>query len=258
MRKFNEKLIILCSVLCLSFTACGAKEVVSEAHTQQPVVEEETVSSDEPIEVKLEDYMEVVDQGTVREFVDTDSNTVGFYLYFLILNKTDDKVVSNATFTVNINDKDGLYKTGEGCISTLVPGDTGLFAVYFETPIDYVQNDFGGATMLCKNFYVYDVDKLNGFRQTDVEINDFRTESDGVMNTAITFYATNNSDKNPGDLSARVLCKKDGEVVGYAESNLVGALTPGKDVAMQVDGSHDIPSDCDGYFIFLDYSDWSK
>ena len=99
---------------------------------------------------------------------------------------------------------------------------------------------------------------MNVCKQADLEYSDFRTESDGVMNTTITFMVKNNGDKTMDNPNAVVVCKKDGKAVGFVDQPIYKELKPGQEIAVQLDGSHEIPSDCDDYEIFMNYFDLTK
>lgn len=259
MKKFYKIIAVLTITCTLGFCACGANKPNNEVQNVEVKKTTETESKElkEIPHDEISNYVESVDSQAVLDYVSDDKENVGIYMVFHVNNKTEDEVVCDLSGTISLyTETDELIATEGVSICTLAPGETGLAAAYFELTKDEL-NTNPKAVLNADSANCYNVDNLSGFAQSDLEISDFSTESDGTMNTSIQFTIANSSNKSVKNCDVMVLCKKDGKCVGFANSGAIVALNPGNN-PVNVDGSHFIPSDCDDYEIFIDYISWDN
>ena len=138
MKKIYERLLILGIITVMCFVGCGTPKTEPE----------EIVTKEQPEETQVDatSFVEVVGQGAVRDYADAETGKASFYIYLNVKNTSDKYTIDGLEYDINIKDKSGtLIKTERTSIGTLAPGETGICGAYFDSTIDFVQNDFGGA-----------------------------------------------------------------------------------------------------------------
>lgn len=258
MKKFGKAITVLTITCALCFCACGTNkkiepvEVKEEISSNTETVEAVKVSSD-----NISEYVESSSSKAILDYVSDDKQTVGIYMTFHVSNKRESDVVSDLLGTISLYTQDDELISSESVnIGTLAPKETGIVSAYFEISVDDIESN-PKAVLHINSLSSYDVSALNGFKQSDLSYDNFKTISDGVMNTEVLLDVISNSEYEVVQPNVIVICKKDGKYAGVADSNMVGNIKPGKNT-IHIDASHMIPSDCDEYEVFVDYIDWNK
>lgn len=258
MKKFGKVITVLTITCALCFCACGSNEKVEPVEVKEEIsnnaetVEAEKVSTDD-----ISEYVECSSSKAILDYVSDDKQTVGMYMTFHVNNKRESDVVSDLLGTISLyTEFSELISSESVSIGTLAPKETGIVSAYFEISREDLESN-PRAVLDIQSLSSYDVSALNGFKQSNLAYDNFKTISDGVMNTEVLLDVINNSKYDVKQPNVIVICKKDGKYAGVADSNMVGNIKPGKNT-IHIDASHIIPSDCDEYEVFIDYMDWNK
>lgn len=252
MKKFIKKLTVLGILTCLCLTACGKTEQTKPA--KEETVSEETNKTKETDNKPNESNIKLIDCGSVVDYVSKEDNKVCYYSWFKVQNTTNN-VLKDAKFNVIIKNKAGeMVDNEEVVVGAIYPGETALDAAYFETTVDFIQNDAGAGDIKLIDGNFIDASKFNGFSQADLTIEDIATKHDDTLGTECTLSITNNNADSGNKLSyVNVLCKKDGKAVGYISEALTSEIKPGITQALKLGASDRVPGDCDDFDVFVDY-----
>lgn len=258
MKKFGKAITVLTITCALCFCACGANEKAESVEVKEEISNNTETGEAEKVSANdISEYVESSSSKAILDYVSDDKQTVGMYMTFHVNNKRESDVVSDLLGTISLyTEDDKLISSESVSISTLAPKETGIVSAYFEISREDIESN-PSAVLDIKSLSSYDVSALNGFKQSDLTYDNFKTISDGVMNTEVLLDVINNSEYDVAQPNVIIICKKDGKYAGVADSNMAGNIKPGKNT-IHIDASHTIPSDCDEYEVFIDYMDWNK
>lgn len=266
MKGIFKKLILLCITCCLGFSACGQKEEPKINETETKV--EETVS-ETPVKVTKEDTVEkaktasVDDMNEMFQIVDKymwlaykDNSAAEVYICILVKNKSSDKVLCDLSVQGTVKDATTgkILDSQPMEIRTLYPGETGIMSCLFTLELGHkteTETTLNG----CK---YYSVDAFSGFKQSDLVFEDTTIKSDGAAGSELITFVTNNGPTvSTGLETAKVICKKNGEIVGYVEYGIPD-LQSNQKQTLTLYGYSTLPTDCDEYIYFIDFTDITK
>lgn len=258
MKKFKKVIAVLTITCALCFCACGANEKAESVEVKEEISNNTETEEAEKVSANdISEYVESSSGKAILDYVSDDKQTVGIYMTFHVNNKRESDVISDLLGTISLyTEDDKLISSESVSISTLAPKETGIVSAYFEISREDIESN-PSAVLDIKSLSSYNVSVLNGFKQSDLTYDNFKTISDGVMNTEVLLDVINNSEYDVAQPNVVIICKKDGKYAGVADSNMVGNIKPGKNT-IRIDASHTIPSGCDECEVFIDYMDWNK
>jgi len=265
-----KRFIIMGMIIAICLAGCGATDGATETGEEEAAVQEtatgeaeaETLAdAEEETEEEAEDEeddekkVKAIDSGIVINYVDESSDEVGFYYWVKVYNGYEDKYLKGITYNVTISNKAGeVVDSDDMSIGILAAGETAITAAYFETSIDFLKNDVGDIQAIPISGDTESMDEFDRFRQADLEFSNMTVYEDLIYNGfRMTILNTNEDTAEESMATAKVLMKKDGEVVGYMEEYVPYTITPNVPITAEFYVSSRIPTDCDDYDVFVDF-----
>ncbi len=259
MKKLVKTLLVLCVTCCLSFCACGAEKTEEQESSVNKQNNEPDTEIKEPLTGTItswseaEKYIDIDLDTTAGTYISYLSDTnCEFYIICEMTNKSTDKVLSEITVNINMeNETTGdILESSEIVVETLAPGETGIGAARFNCTRDAIkQSDVTTNHFVSMNYYSTDI--FEGFKQSDLTISDVSTSG---YNAYVKITNNSSSELQYGG-TVKVAGKKDGKYAAYCFAPLLSSadFAPGKEYTFEMPISKLFPTDCDEYVVFVDY-----